>query len=177
MGTANSKKARLSERLNNYVGSEKPFRAIAGNWSKTAKTAIDEATSLSLENVEITLDRLPKKLDGFKIIHLSDIHHSPFTGLEHIARTVKVANRIRPDMFLLTGDYVSHETKYIAPVAEVLGGLRAEFGVHACLGNHDHWTDADEVTRQIPRGRHQYAGQRRLSIWGRRSVVLAGGRR
>jgi predicted MPP superfamily phosphohydrolase len=128
---------------------ERPLREVVGNLSKIAKTAIDEANSLSLERVEIVLDRLPKRLDGFRIIHLSDIHHSPFTGLAHIERAIKVANRLRPDMFVLTGDYVSHERKYIAPVAEALGRLEAEFGTYACLGNHDHWTDPDLVTRRF----------------------------
>lgn len=123
-----------------------PLREIAGNLSKVAKYAMDEANSLSLERVSIKLKRLPKPLDGLTIIHLSDTHHSPFTSLEHIERAVKIANRLKPDMFVLTGDYVSHERKYIAPVAEVLGGLKSEFGTFACLGNHDHWTDADLVT-------------------------------
>ncbi|MGI8811567.1 MAG: metallophosphoesterase [Pyrinomonadaceae bacterium] len=140
---AGKRKDRLQNR---FAPSEKPLREIAGNLSKVAKYAMDEATSLSLERVEIAIPRLPKKLDGFRIIHLSDIHHSPFTGLEHIARTIKVANRIKPDMFVLTGDYVSHDRKYIAPVARLLGELTAEFGTYACLGNHDHWTDADLVT-------------------------------
>lgn len=146
MKTAAPKRIKFSDRLNAYVGNDTPLRAIAGNWSKKAKIAMDEATSLSLERVEIFLRRLPKKLDGFKIIQLSDIHHSPFTGLDHIERVVKVANRLRPDMFILTGDYVSHEREYIAPVADVLGRLRSRFGTYACLGNHDHWTDADLVT-------------------------------
>jgi predicted MPP superfamily phosphohydrolase len=128
------------------AASEKPLREIAGNLSKVAKGAMDEANSLSLERVEIKLKRLPKQLDGFTIIHLSDTHHSPFTSLEHIKRAVKIANRLKPDMFVLTGDYVSHERKYIPPVAEVLGELKAEFGTFACLGNHDHWTDAGLVT-------------------------------
>lgn len=122
------------------------MRRLAGNWSKVARTAIAEANSLSLERVAISLKRLPKQLDGFRIIHLSDTHHSPFTSLGHISRTVKVANRFKPDMFLLTGDYVSHESEYIAPVAAELARLSAPYGVHACLGNHDHWTDADLVT-------------------------------
>jgi len=149
MKTAQAKKARLSERFNTLAGSDTPLRELAGNLSKVAKYAIDEAGSLSLERVTVDLKRLPKKLDGLKIIHLSDTHHSPFTGLEHIARAVKIANRLRPDMFILTGDYVSHETRFIAPVAEVLGELKSEFGTFACLGNHDHWTDADLVTRRF----------------------------
>ncbi len=144
-----ARKGKLSERINSYAASDTPLRELAANLSKLAKGAIDEANTLSLERVEITLPRLPKKLDGFRIIHLSDIHHSPFTGLEHIKRTVKVANRIKPDMFVLTGDYVSHDTKYIAPVAKVLGQLKAEFGTYACLGNHDHWTDAALVTKKF----------------------------
>lgn len=146
MQNAATKQRKLSTRHSAYGPSEAPIRAFAGNWSRAAKTALDEANSLSLERVEIKLTRLPKSLDGFKIIHLSDTHHSPFTTLEHIKRTVKIANRLRPDMFVLTGDYVSHEREYIAPVAAVLGKLKAEFGTHACLGNHDHWTDADLVT-------------------------------
>jgi len=146
MRDAAPKRAKLSERINAYVGAETPFRAMAGNWSKTAQIALDEANSLSLERVEIRLKRLPPKLDGFKIIHLSDTHHSPFTNLDHVIRTVKIANRLRPDMFVLTGDYVSHEREYISPVAAELGKLKAHYGTYACLGNHDHWTDADLVT-------------------------------
>lgn len=144
-----ARRIKLSERISAYRSSQAPVRQFAGNWSRVAKIAIEEANSLSLERVEIRIKRLPKKLDGFKIIHLSDTHHSPFTGLEHIKRAVKVANRLKPDMFVLTGDYVSHERKYIAPVAAELANLSAKYGVHACLGNHDHWTDADLVTERF----------------------------
>lgn len=146
MDNTATKRVKLSTRINEYVASEAPIRKLAGNWSKKAQLALDEANSLSLEHVEIHLTRLPPKLDGFKIIQLSDTHHSPFTSLDHIKRAVKVANRLKPDMFLLTGDYVSHEREYIAPVATVLGKLKAKCGIHACLGNHDHWTDAELVT-------------------------------
>ena len=146
MDNTAAKRVKLSTRINEYVASDAPIRKFAGTWSKKAKLAMDEANSLSLEHVEIYLKRLPPKLDGFKIIQLSDTHHSPFTSLDHIKRAVKVANRLKPDMFLLTGDYVSHEREYIAPVAAVLGKLKAKHGIHACLGNHDHWTDAELVT-------------------------------
>ena len=151
MKFAVAKRGKLSRRINSMVASDTPLRDLARNISQVARYALSEANSLSLEKVEIKLARLPKKLDGFRIIHLSDIHHSPFTDLEHISRAVKIANRLKPDMFVLTGDYVSHESEYIAPVAKVLGELDAEFGTHACLGNHDHWTNADFVTESFRR--------------------------
>ncbi len=146
-----TRKVKLSKRISTAIGSDTPLRELAGNLSQFAKYALDEASSLSIEKIDIKLPRLPKKLDGFRLIHLSDIHHSPFTNLEHISRTVKVANRLKPDMFVLTGDYVSHESEYIEPVAEVLGTLNSEFGTFACLGNHDHWTDAELVTSSFRR--------------------------
>lgn len=142
-------KAKLSKRISSVVGSETPLRDLAGNLSQVARNAIDEASTLTIENVSISLSRLPKNLDGFKIVHLSDIHHSPFTNLDHILRAVRIANDLQPDMFVLTGDYVSHETEYIEPVAEVLGELGSEFGTYACLGNHDHWTDGEAVTKSM----------------------------
>ena len=149
MKLAETRRERISARISTLTGTDRPLRELAGNLSKVSRYAIDEANSLSLERVTVELRRLPKKLDGFKIIHISDTHHSPFTSLQHIERTVKIANRLKPDMFVLTGDYVSHEKKYIAPVAEVLGRLRSEFGTHACLGNHDHWTNPELVTQRF----------------------------
>jgi predicted MPP superfamily phosphohydrolase len=149
MRTPGVQRAKIAKRINKLVSADRPFREIAGSWSKVAKYAIDEANSLSIEHIEITLARLPKKLDGFRIVHLSDIHHSPFTNLDHIARAVTLSSKLDADLVALTGDYVSHEAKYIAPVAKVLGEIRARHGIYACLGNHDHWTDADTVTRNL----------------------------
>lgn len=149
MRTPRIQRARLAQRINSLVAPERPLREVVGNLSKVAKYAIDEANSLSVERVEISIPRLPKKLDGFRVLHLSDTHHSPFTGLEHISRAVAVSNQFSPDLVALTGDFVSHERQYIAPVAKVLGELKAAHGVYACLGNHDHWTDPAAMTRRL----------------------------
>lgn len=146
MRISGTQRVKLSQKLSAAVASDQPLRTLASGLSQFAREALAEANSISVENIKIKLKRLPKELDGFRLIHLSDIHHSPFTSLEHISRVVKVSNLLKPDMFVLTGDYVSHETEYIAPVAEVLAKLKAEHGIYACLGNHDHWTDAELVT-------------------------------
>lgn len=149
MKSDTNEKIKLSRKISSVVGSETPLRDLAGNLSQTARYALNEANTLTIEKVEIRLERLPKNLEGFRLIHLSDIHHSPFTHLEHITRAIKIANDLQPDMFILTGDYVSHESEYIEPVAEVLGRLESEFGTFACLGNHDHWTDGEMVTNAL----------------------------
>ncbi|MDQ3180499.1 MAG: metallophosphoesterase [Acidobacteriota bacterium] len=149
MKFAATEKAKLSDRISSVVASDTPLRELAGSLSQVARYALNEANTLSVEKIEIRLKRLPKNLEGFRLVHLSDIHHSPFTDIGHISRAVEIANSLKPDMFVLTGDYVSHESEYIAPMAEVLGKLESEFGTFACLGNHDHWTDAGMVTRSL----------------------------
>ena len=125
---------------------ETPLRALALNLSEAARSALTEPFRLTIEHHQIPLRRLPRDLDGFRIVQLSDIHHSPFTSREQIERAVATANSLQPDIVALTGDYVSKEREYAAPCAELLGSLRARYGVYAVLGNHDHWTDAALIT-------------------------------
>jgi predicted MPP superfamily phosphohydrolase len=123
-----------------------PLRALALNLTEAARTALTEPFRLTIEHQQIQLPRLPGALDGFRIVQLSDLHHSPFTSREQIERAVETANSLQPDIVALTGDYVSKEREYAAPCAELLGRLRPKHGVFAVLGNHDHWTDAALIT-------------------------------
>src|SRR5687767_11012769 len=98
-----------------------PFRALALNLTQAARSALSEPYLLTIEHHPIYLHRLPKPFDGFRIVHLSDFHHSPFTSREQIERAVETANRLQPDIIALTGDYISHDRQYAAPCAELLG--------------------------------------------------------
>ena len=126
--------------------SETPLRALALNLSEAARSALTEPFRLTIEHHQIRLRRLPAAFDGFRIVQLSDIHHSPFTSRAQIERAVATANSLQPDIVALTGDYISKERQYAAPCAELLGKLRARHGIFAVLGNHDHWTDAALIT-------------------------------
>jgi predicted MPP superfamily phosphohydrolase len=143
------KRGKITRRFAAAMAKERPLVQLAESISKTAREALNEASMLVIEEVEVYLDRLPPNLDGLRIAHLSDVHHSPLTDLDHIAEAVRVTNELSPDLVVLTGDYVSHEHEYIEPMASALGGLRAKHGLFACLGNHDHWTDADAVAANL----------------------------
>jgi len=102
-----------------------------------------------ITRADIWLHRLNPAYDGLKIVHLTDLHHSLFTPLEEIQNAVHMANRLRPDLVALTGDYVTLSRDYIWPLAEALGKLRARLGIFAVLGNHDFQVDPEEVTRSL----------------------------
>jgi predicted MPP superfamily phosphohydrolase len=55
-------------------------------------------------------------------------------------------NALRPDLVVLTGDYVGDKTLGGTPLAAAeavspFGNLRPRIGTFAVLGNHDHWFD------------------------------------
>ena len=102
-----------------------------------------------ITDTPIWLNRLPAAFEGFKIVHLTDIHHSIFTPLEEVERVVHLTNRLEPDVVALTGDYVTFSHAYIQPAARALGQLRARRGVFAVLGNHDFQVDPDEITHAL----------------------------
>ncbi len=120
----------------------RPLTSIKSALAQAARVALAEPFMLSIERQEIFLRRLPKQLDGLRIVHLSDFHYGPLVNPSHLERAVRAANDLRPDLIALTGDYISQDRAYAAPCAEVVGKLRARYGVFAVLGNHDHWTDA-----------------------------------
>ena len=124
----------------------RPLNVIKTAVGEVARIALTEPFRISVERQEIYLRRLPKALDGFRVVHLSDLHYGPFTDARHLRRAVEAANDLNPDLIALTGDYISQERIYAAPCAELVGRLTARHGVFAVLGNHDHWTDAQLIT-------------------------------
>jgi predicted MPP superfamily phosphohydrolase len=87
---------------------------------------------------------------SLRIAAIADIHAcEPWMPLSRIEQIVATANRLKPDIVVLLGDYMQGAfPSGIVPSAEwgrALGRLEAPLGVHAVLGNHDWWTDPDEV--------------------------------
>jgi len=96
----------------------------------------------------IRLARLPKSFDGFRIAQLSDLHISPFMPAAEIRRCVTITNQLKPDLVVMTGDYLSWDPAAQGEVVQALAGLRAPYGVFGSLGNHESITDTEEsITR------------------------------
>jgi len=111
----------------------------------TCYSALIEPHWLALERANVPLVGLPEELDGFTIAQLSDLHRGSTIAQEDIAKAVEVALQQAPDLIVLTGDYVTASARYAPSCAQALSPLAVHTEVLACLGNHDHWTDADVV--------------------------------
>jgi hypothetical protein len=105
--------------------------------------------NLETPTQRIPLARLPKAFDGFRIAQLSDIHIGPFMPAEQIRKYADLANALKPDLIVLTGDFVTFDGATQNAVVEALSGLRAPFGVFGCLGNHDAWCIVEDSISRL----------------------------
>ncbi|MCP4991184.1 MAG: metallophosphoesterase [Colwellia sp.] len=88
---------------------------------------------------QVDIALLPKVFDGFKILHLSDIHLDGIAGLtEKIITEISVLDY---DMCVITGDFRFDKRTFhpdeMTATLELLDAINAPDGVWAVLGNHD----------------------------------------
>ncbi len=103
------------------------------------------------------LPRWPERMDGFTIALLSDFHYDPYFSVHPLRAAIPSVNGLRPDLIVLTGDFVSvptfgDETKGAVdaePCARLLREMIAPHGLWAVLGNHDLDTDPAHVTHAL----------------------------
>jgi predicted MPP superfamily phosphohydrolase len=100
--------------------------------------------NLQVTRQPVRLARLPRTFHGFRIAQLSDIHIGPFMSEDEIRKYVGIANQLKPDLVVLTGDFVTWVADPEEAVVRALSDLKAPFGVYGCLGNHDAWARAED---------------------------------
>ena len=64
---------------------------------------------------------------------------------------VRLVNASEPDAVVITGDFVCHTQAHLDELTHVVQSFDAP--VFAVLGNHDHWSGANEVRWALRRGR------------------------
>lgn len=100
---------------------------------------------LQVHEQPVALVGLPPGLDGLRIVQLSDLHLGPWVPLDYLQRALALANSLRPELIVLTGDYVRRSRRNISPICAALAQLEAPLGVYSVFGNHDWWEDKNLV--------------------------------
>lgn len=81
---------------------------------------------------------IPACFDGYRIVHISDLHLSTFNDRpEALRRIVDSINAQHPDLICFTGDLVTEGISEAEPFVEILKQLHSTDGVVSVLGNHD----------------------------------------
>jgi len=123
------------------------FATIAGTlvWGYTFGSR-----QLTVTDLRVPVRALPAAFDGFRLVHLSDLHLGTHLDPDELAIHIERVNALAPDLICITGDLVDR-AETCATAFPVLARLRARHGVVVTLGNHDFAAGADAVTHALRR--------------------------
>src|SRR5690242_2572125 len=99
-----------------------PVRSVPPRFPRTRL----RSGGLRLRRYEVRIPHLDPAHEGLRIAHLTDIHVGMLTPQARIRRAVQLAREARPDLTVLTGDFVCYSTKFVEPMGELLSGLPGE---------------------------------------------------
>jgi len=127
--------------------------ALAGLAIVAALTAVsvwNAAREPVVTTIEVRMSRLPRALDGFVIIQLSDLHvggsHGDRAWMEGVVARV---NAMEPDLIAVTGDLVDASPEHVLAEVAPIAGLRARQGVYFVTGNHEFYSGLAQWLPQI----------------------------
>ena len=103
---------------------------LYGYWFGRKQLRVTETT--------YTSPQVPAAFNGYKIVHISDLHLSSFSDSPaFLQRIIDTINAQQPDLIFFTGDFVGFGVEEAIPFSHILRQLHAKDGIMSVLGNHD----------------------------------------
>lgn len=94
---------------------------------------------LEVVHTAIPYKNLPHKLEGLKIVHISDLHLGNWNDrTATIEKMVTCINAENPDLVICSGDMVNNFAEELTLYIPILQKISAKYGKYAILGNHDY---------------------------------------
>lgn len=95
----------------------------------------------SVKTVEITIPGLAEAWKGARIVQLSDLHIGPVQGAKWLSAVVEQVNAEKPDVVLITGDFVDGTVEKRLPDLLPLKDLKSAYGTFGIPGNHEYYIE------------------------------------
>lgn len=113
-----------------------------------------EPKLITVKEYKIALNSWPDNFNGFKIVHISDLHYGRVFDEKSLEKLVDSINEQEPDIVVLTGDLIDKDTNMTTSMAnkisELLNKIETSSGKYAINGNND--LSFDEWTNIISGG-------------------------
>jgi predicted MPP superfamily phosphohydrolase len=117
----------------------------------TAVGFINARRRARVVSIDVPIDHLPRALDGFTIVQISDIHVGPTIKRGYVDAIVDAVNRLQPDLIAVTGDVVDGSVEHLSDHTRPLSRLSARHGAYLVTGNHEYYSGADAWIAEFQR--------------------------
>ena len=124
-----------SNLTNRMYGTVEFVFKLSGLYDRGKSNALD----IHVNDIDIHIPSLPSELEGYRILHLTDLHIDAIEGLDK--KLSSILENSEADLCVMTGDY--READYggcsdVMPMIErVIEYIDCPDGIYAVLGNHD----------------------------------------
>lgn len=102
-----------------------------------------------VHQIDLPIGGLPPELEGLRIAQLSDIHIGSYMSAAEVRRAVGLANELKPDLAVVTGDFVTGPNDPLESCISELARLQAPLGIWGCNGNHEIYAKAQERSAEL----------------------------
>lgn len=134
-----------------------------------------ERTWFDVQRRSIPLFHFKSPFRGLRIVQFSDLHYGFYFNREQLKSVVNIIRDLEPDIVCFTGDLVEDETDGLQACVPILASLKAPLGKYAVLGNHDYWSNVDDVKQAMTDSGFQLlVNEHAVVKQGSEYIVLAG---
>lgn len=123
--------------------------AILGPSGEAEARRLNPQEHFEVTRTELSVPGLDPAHDGLTIAQLSDLHVGRHTPDGRVIAAVRALNEAKPDLVVLTGDYVTTSRDPVERVPQLLSEITSP--AFATLGNHDHWAGAAQLRKGLER--------------------------
>jgi len=97
------------------------------------------ARDIRVKHLDLFFDKLPDAFDGYRILHLTDLHIDQSPEIEDAI--IRAVDGLSADICVMTGDFRAANDgpceQIIAPMTKLMNSIDVADGTYAVLGNHD----------------------------------------
>lgn len=121
-------------RRENFKKRKFMFAVLSGLAFYTIAVGLYLAQDVRIEKLEIASNKIGQPV---RIVQLSDIHFSSMIGTEFAEKIRDIVNNLKPDIVIVTGDFVDHGIMDPEGIATAMREINAPLGKYAISGNHE----------------------------------------
>lgn len=111
--------------------------------------AVWQGGRFRVRRVSLRMPRLPDRLRGLTIAHISDLHVGRLFRPEHLSPLVETVNHLKSDIIAVTGDIVDHSVDFMPAACDALAQMESRCGRFVVIGNHDLIDSPREAVREL----------------------------
>ncbi|MCH1495138.1 MAG: metallophosphoesterase [Rubripirellula sp.] len=101
-----------------------------------SRVPFNQIFELAIEKIELPVNGLPDRFDGYRIAHLSDVHLTGDVSPQFTRYALGIAEQWGPELLALTGDVIDSED-CVDWLEGIFSRVKVNDGAYFILGNHD----------------------------------------